>query len=179
MSETPERTTHTFQTEARQLLDLMVHSLYSNKEIFLRELVSNASDACDKLRFEALTDPALLEDEPDLAIHVRSDADARTITVRDNGVGMSRQEVIDNIGNHREVGDAGVRREADRRSTDGRAAHRPVRRRVLLRLHRRRARRADDAAVGPRRRGRGPLGEARARATTPSSRPSARRAGRR
>ncbi|MCY4075884.1 MAG: molecular chaperone HtpG [Acidobacteria bacterium] len=98
MSETSERTTHTFQTEARQLLDLMIHSLYSNKEIFLRELVSNASDACDKLRFEALTEPALLDDDPDLAIHVEVDADARTITVRDNGVGMSRQEVIDNIG---------------------------------------------------------------------------------
>ena len=98
MSETSERTTHNFQTEARQLLDLMIHSLYSNKEIFLRELVSNASDACDKLRFEALTDAALLEDEPDLAIHVEVDAGARTITVRDNGVGMSRQEVIDNIG---------------------------------------------------------------------------------
>ena len=98
MSDMSERTTHTFRTEARQLLDLMIHSLYSNKEIFLRELVSNASDACDKLRFEALTDGALLEDDPDLAIHVRLDADARTITVRDNGVGMSRQEVIDNIG---------------------------------------------------------------------------------
>ncbi len=98
MSETSERTTHTFQTEARQLLDLMIHSLYSNKEIFLRELVSNASDACDKLRFEALTEPALLDDDPDLAIHVEVDGDARTITVRDNGVGMSRQEVIDNIG---------------------------------------------------------------------------------
>ena len=98
MSETSERTTHTFQTEARQLLDLMIHSLYSNKEIFLRELVSNASDACDKLRFEALTEPALLDDDPDLAIHVEVDGDARTITVRDNGVGMSRQEVIDNVG---------------------------------------------------------------------------------
>ena len=98
MSETSERTTHTFQTEARQLLDLMIHSLYSNREIFLRELVSNASDACDKLRFEALTDAALLEDDPALAIHVEADADGRTITVRDNGVGMSRQEVIDNIG---------------------------------------------------------------------------------
>ena len=98
MSETPERTTHAFQTEARQLLDLMIHSLYSNKEIFLRELVSNASDACDKLRFEALTDAARLEDDPDLAIHVEVAPAARTITVRDNGVGMSRQEVIDNIG---------------------------------------------------------------------------------
>ena len=98
MSETSTRTTHAFQTEARQLLDLMIHSLYSNKEIFLRELVSNASDACDKLRFEALTDVALMEEDPDLAIEVAFDRAARTITVTDNGVGMSRQEVIDNVG---------------------------------------------------------------------------------
>ena len=98
MSETSTRTTHAFQTEARQLLDLMIHSLYSNKEIFLRELISNASDACDKLRFEALTDAALLEENPDLAVEVELDPTARTITVADNGVGMSRQEVIDNIG---------------------------------------------------------------------------------
>ena len=98
MSETSTRTTHAFQTEARQLLDLMIHSLYSNKEIFLRELVSNASDACDKLRFEGLTEPALLEEDPELAIRVEFDRAARTITVSDNGVGMSRQEVIDNIG---------------------------------------------------------------------------------
>ena len=98
MAETSARTTHTFQTEARQLLDLMIHSLYSNKEIFLRELVSNASDACDKLRFEALTDASLLDDDSEFAVHVEVDPLSRTITVRDNGVGMSRQEVIDNIG---------------------------------------------------------------------------------
>ena len=98
MPETSTRTTHEFQTEARQLLDLMIHSLYSNKEIFLRELISNASDACDKLRFEALTEAALLEEHPDLAVEVEVDPTARTITVTDNGVGMSRQEVIDNIG---------------------------------------------------------------------------------
>ena len=98
MPETSTRTTHEFQTEARQLLDLMIHSLYSNKEIFLRELISNASDACDKLRFEALTEATLLEEDPDLAIQIEVDSDARTITVTDNGVGMSRQEVIDNIG---------------------------------------------------------------------------------
>ena len=98
MSETPTRTTHPFQTEARQLLDLMIHSLYSNKEIFLRELISNASDACDKLRFEALTDAALLAEEPDLKIRIDFDADARTLTVADNGVGMSHEEVIANIG---------------------------------------------------------------------------------
>ena len=98
MSETATKTTHDFQTEARQLLQLMIHSLYSNKEIFLRELISNASDGCDKLRFEALTDPALLGEDADFTIQVQFDAQARTITVADNGVGMSRQEVIDNIG---------------------------------------------------------------------------------
>ena len=87
-----------FQTEVRQLLDLMIHALYSNKEIFLRELISNASDAADKLRFEALTDDALYEGEGDLKISVRYDKGARTVTVADNGIGMSRAEVIDNIG---------------------------------------------------------------------------------
>jgi len=96
MSDTKE--TLQFQAEARQLLDLMIHSLYSNKEIFLRELISNASDAADKLRFEAATDDSLYEGDADLNVHVAVDAEARTITVRDNGIGMSRDEVIDNIG---------------------------------------------------------------------------------
>ncbi|HHJ11560.1 MAG TPA: molecular chaperone HtpG, partial [Chromatiales bacterium] len=87
-----------FQAEVSQLLHLMIHSLYSNKEIFLRELVSNASDACDKLRFEALSDNALYEDDPELHIEVDYDPEARTVTVRDNGIGMSRDEVIENIG---------------------------------------------------------------------------------
>ncbi|MCF6212110.1 MAG: molecular chaperone HtpG [Gammaproteobacteria bacterium] len=87
-----------FQTEVKQLLKLMIHSLYSNKEIFLRELISNASDAADKLRFEALSDDALFEADSDLKIHVSYDKDARTITVRDNGIGMTRQEVIEHIG---------------------------------------------------------------------------------
>jgi molecular chaperone HtpG len=87
-----------FQAEVKQLLNLMAHSLYSNKEIFLRELISNASDACDKLRFEALTDPALFESDSELKIRVAFDKAARTITVYDNGIGMSRQEVIDHIG---------------------------------------------------------------------------------
>ncbi len=86
-----------FQAEVQQLLRLVAHSLYSHKEVFLRELISNASDACDKLRFEALTDSALYEDDPDLKIRVSFDKDARTITVSDNGIGMDRQEVIDNI----------------------------------------------------------------------------------
>ena len=87
-----------FQTEAKQLLKLMIHSLYSNKEIFLRELISNASDAADKLRFEGLTDAALYESDSDLKIRVSYDVDDRTITISDNGIGMSRQEVIDHIG---------------------------------------------------------------------------------
>ena len=90
--------THGFQAEVKQLLNLMIHSLYSNKEIFLRELISNASDAADKLRFEALTDSALMESDPELKIRVSYDPKARTVTVTDNGIGMSRDEVIANIG---------------------------------------------------------------------------------
>ncbi len=95
---TATKETMGFQTEVRQLLDLMIHSLYSNKEIFLRELVSNASDACDKLRFEALTNKDLFENDAELKIRVSFDKAARTITIADNGIGMSREEVIANIG---------------------------------------------------------------------------------
>ncbi|MFQ5345614.1 MAG: molecular chaperone HtpG [Mariprofundus sp.] len=98
MTATSTKETHAFQTEVKQLLDLMIHSLYSNKEIFLRELISNASDAADKLRFEATTDDALFEGDSDLHVFIDVDKDARTITVRDNGIGMNRDEVIDNIG---------------------------------------------------------------------------------
>ena len=98
MSAVGTRETLGFQAEVKQLLSLMVHSLYSNKEIFLRELISNASDACDKLRFEALVDQALWEHDPELKIRVSVDRTARTITVSDNGVGMSRDEVVSNIG---------------------------------------------------------------------------------
>ncbi|MGG7055070.1 molecular chaperone HtpG [Nitrosomonas sp. ANs5] len=97
--QTAENVEHmSFQAEAKQLLKLMIHSLYSNKEIFLRELISNASDAADKLRFEGLSDAALYESDPDLKIRVAYDQQARTITISDNGIGMSRQEVIDNVG---------------------------------------------------------------------------------
>ncbi|NNC77782.1 MAG: molecular chaperone HtpG [Woeseiaceae bacterium] len=90
--------THGFQTEVRQLLKLMIHSLYSNKEIFLRELISNASDAADKLRFEALAEPDLLADDPELAIHIDVDKEANTVSISDNGIGMSRDELIENLG---------------------------------------------------------------------------------
>jgi molecular chaperone HtpG len=87
-----------FQTEVNQLLQLMIHSLYSNKEIFVRELISNASDACDKLRFEAISNDALYEGDSELRIEVEFDEDANTVTLRDNGIGMNRDEVIENIG---------------------------------------------------------------------------------
>ena len=97
-SATAAKETMGFQTEAKQLLKLMIHSLYSNKEIFLRELISNASDAADKLRFESLEAPELLEEDPDLKITVVTDKDAKTITITDNGIGMSKDEVIQNLG---------------------------------------------------------------------------------
>ncbi len=97
-STTASRETLGFQTEVKQLLHLMIHSLYSNREIFLRELVSNASDACDKLRFEALHNDALYENQSDLNIRVSFDKEARTLTIADSGIGMSRDEVIANLG---------------------------------------------------------------------------------
>ncbi|WP_199137794.1 molecular chaperone HtpG [Delftia sp. ASV31] len=90
--------THSFQAEVAQLLHLVTHSLYSNPEIFLRELVSNASDACDKLRFEALNDASLYEDQPNLEVRVSFDAAAKTLTIADTGIGMSEQEAVDNLG---------------------------------------------------------------------------------
>ena len=93
-----EARTMGFQTEVKQLLQLMIHSLYSNKEIFLRELVSNASDACDKLRFEAIANPQLLADDSELRIRVSFDPELKTITISDNGIGMSEEEVINNLG---------------------------------------------------------------------------------
>ena len=98
MAEAQTKETHGFQTEVRKLLDLMIHSLYSNKEIFLRELISNASDAADKLRFEALSDDTLYEGDGELKVRVSFDRDARTITVRDNGIGMTREETTANLG---------------------------------------------------------------------------------
>jgi len=107
--------TRAFQTEVKQLLDLMIHSLYSNKEIFLRELISNASDAADKLRFEATTDDALFDGDSDLHVYIGVDKEARTITIRDNGIGMSRDEVVDNIGT---IARSGTREFFDKLSGD-------------------------------------------------------------
>src|SRR4051812_36125533 len=90
--------THSFQAEVAELLRLMVHSVYSETDVFLRELVSNASDACDRLRYEAIARPELLAAGGDLAIRIKPDKDAGTLTVSDNGIGMDRQELIDNLG---------------------------------------------------------------------------------
>ena len=98
MTTTTRRETLGFQTEVRQLLHLMIHSLYSNKEIFLRELISNASDAADKLRFESLAKPELLQDDTELGIRIETDKDERTITITDNGIGMSRDELVEHLG---------------------------------------------------------------------------------
>jgi len=98
MSEATAKETLGFQAEAKQLLHLMIHSLYSNREIFLRELISNASDAADKLRFEALSNGSLYESDAELKIRIAFDKDAKTVTISDNGIGMSREEVVDHLG---------------------------------------------------------------------------------
>ena len=98
MAAKPKTETRGFETEAKQLLHLMIHSLYSNKEIFLRELISNASDAVDKLRFETLSNPELLAEDAELKVQIDFDEKKRTITIADNGIGMIRDEVIDNLG---------------------------------------------------------------------------------
>src|SRR5437868_13610817 len=108
MSAAATKETLGFQAEVKQLLHLMIHSLYSNKEIFLRELISNASDAADKLRFEALANNALYESDSDLKVRVSIDKSARTITISDNGIGMSRDEAIQNIGTIAKSGRAHV-----------------------------------------------------------------------
>ena len=87
-----------FQAEVKQLLQLMIHSLYSNKEIFLRELISNASDAADKLRFEAINNAALFENDSELTIQIDFDKEARTISITDNGIGLSQQEAVEHLG---------------------------------------------------------------------------------
>ncbi|MGA8279030.1 MAG: molecular chaperone HtpG [Rhodanobacteraceae bacterium] len=110
--------TRKFEAEVAQVLHLVTHSLYSHKEIFLRELISNASDACDKLRFAALSEPALTGDDADLHIDIHFDKDARTLTVSDNGIGMSRDDVVENIGT---IARSGTRRFLEALSGDARS----------------------------------------------------------
>ncbi len=109
------KTTQSFQAEVKQLLHLVTHSLYSNKEIFLRELVSNASDACDKLRFEAIDHPDLYEGQPDLEIRIAIDKAARTLTISDNGIGMTRDEAAQHLGT---IAESGTRAFMDRLEGD-------------------------------------------------------------
>ncbi len=111
--------TLSFQAEVAQLLHLVTHSLYSNREIFLRELISNASDACDKLRFEALEDNSLYEDQPNLEVRVSFDKEARTLTIADNGIGMSQQEAVDHLGT---IAKSGTRDFLSRLSGDQKAS---------------------------------------------------------
>ena len=96
--DSPELKKHSFEAEVAQLLHLVTHSLYSNADIFVRELVSNASDACDKLRFEATNDDSLYEDDGELKIRIAVDEDAKTITFIDNGIGMNEADAIENLG---------------------------------------------------------------------------------
>src|SRR3982750_2709 len=95
--QTPKETL-TFQAEVRELMKLMIHSLYSHREIFLRELISNASDANDKLRFESLSNPALMAGDTELAVWIEADKDQGTLSIRDNGIGMSREEAVSHLG---------------------------------------------------------------------------------
>jgi len=118
MSETTTVETHAFQAETRQVLQLMIHSLYSNKEIFLRELISNASDALDRLRFTAISDDSAYEGDGDLRIEIEVDEEAGTLTVRDNGIGMSREDVMENIGT---IAKSGTKAFLDRLSGDEKA----------------------------------------------------------
>ncbi len=166
-----DKQTHSFQAEVKQLLHLMIHSLYSNKEIFLRELVSNASDAADKLRFEALANPELLEGGAELKIRVSFDKEARTVTIDDNGIGMSREEAIAHLGTIAKSGTREFLAKLDWRPEEGRPADRPVRRGLLLGLHRRRQHHRRIAPRRPARR-RGRALELRRRPATSRSRPS-------
>ncbi|HMT65058.1 MAG TPA: ATP-binding protein, partial [Ottowia sp.] len=109
---------HAFQAEVAQLLHLVTHSLYSNKEIFLRELISNASDACDKLRFEALADASLYGDQPELRVRIAFDKDARTLSIADSGIGMSEAETIEHLGT---IAKSGTREFMTRLSGDQKA----------------------------------------------------------
>ena len=181
MTAQPE--THAFATKARQLLNLMIHSLYSNREIFLRELISNASDAIDKLRFKSISEPDLVGDDNYYRISIAFDKDAKTLSIADNGIGMTRQEVIDNLGTIAQSGTAEFLQQPQRRRAEGRQPDRAVRRRLLQRLHRRpgsggadlQRRRRDRSALEVQGRGRLHRGGRRRAARHPGAPASARR----
>ena len=150
---TGNRETHGFQAEVRELLKLMIHSLYSHREIFLRELVSNASDACDRLRFAAIATPALMAEDAELGIRIEADPEKGTVTITDNGIGMSREDAVANLGTIARSGTAAFFKSLSGDEQKASAADRPVRRRLLFRLHRRRPGRG--ALAQGRRAGRG------------------------
>ena len=133
--------TRGFQAEVSRLLRLMIHSMYSHREIFLRELISNASDACDRLRFAALAEPALAAGDRRCEIRVDFDSKARMLTVSDSGIGMTREEAAEHLGTIAKSGTAEFFARSDRRRTEGQPADRPVRRRLLFGIHRCRPRR--------------------------------------
>ena len=126
--------THRFQAEVAELLHMMVHSVYSEPDIFLRELISNASDACDKLRYEAIGKPELMENDPQLSITIRGDKSAGTLVIADNGIGMDRQELIDNLGT---IARSGTKAFISRlaQAKDGTGLIGQFRRRLLFRIH--------------------------------------------
>ena len=125
--------TYSFQAEVAQLLHLVTHSLYSNPDIFLRELISNASDAADKLRFEALNTPALYEDQPTLDVRVSWDTAAKTITIADSGIGMSEQEAIEHLGT---IAKSGTKDFMNRLAGDQKADAQLIGQFGVFRLHR-------------------------------------------
>ncbi len=128
--------TRGFQSEVKQLLHLMIHSLYSNKEIFLRELISNASDAADKLRFRALSNPDLYEGDGELRVRVSFNKENRTLTIADNGIGMNRDEVIDHLGTIAKSGTKAFLESMGSDRGERQPADWSVRRRLLLGVHR-------------------------------------------
>ena len=158
-----------FQAEVSRLLDIVAHSLYSEKEIFLRELISNASDACDRLRYLALTEPELIADDPEFQVVLTPDKAQRTLTIADNGIGMNHDELVENLGTIARSGTAAFVQQLSGDAAQGHGADRPVRRRLLFRLH---GRRRGRGGVAQGRRGAGAgAGPPTARASSPSSPP--------
>ena len=162
-----------FEAEVGRVLDLVINSLYQHREIFLRELISNASDACDRLRYASLTEPELLGDDPELKILLAPDKAAGTLTITDNGIGMSRDDLVENLGTIARSGTQRFVHRAVRRQRQGRQADRPVRRRLLLGVHGRGAVEVQSRAR-PARSSAG-SGAPTAAAASPSRRPRKRR----
>ena len=119
MAEQTGGETLAFQAEVTKLLQIVANSLYSRKEVFLRELISNASDACDRLRYEAITNPALAADDTEFKVVLTPDAKARTLTIADNGIGMSRQDLVDNLGTIARSGSAAFAEQLAKTKGDG------------------------------------------------------------